>query len=423
MPHSVATAQIFVGPKPERGVSTMEKDYDMLEEQDVSVEAASPEDVLITEKPAKPLAICRHCGKLFEYNPPTQGGVFCSMACRKAGHSELIRDSYTPELRKKRSEAAKKQWADPEKRIQAGEAIKEALSKRTPEQKQESIAKQLATKQERYGVPEYRKIGLEAHGTICQRCGQDFSNDLSKLVVHHIDGEHYMDEITDNSPENLMVLCQSCHAKLHGEMRRQTSKFTGNKHFEKAAFEILKGLQELGFKLDYENFHGTPKRFARAYCEIFDGCIATEARISEILSTTFPANGDDTMVVATDIVCFSMCPHHLLPVEYHVCVGYIPDKNGEVLGISKLARLVDLLARRPALQESFTQQIVDALAGIGVQGAAALVEGQHMCMRMRGAQATHTTITTTAISGIFREDPNTKSEFLQAISSRLRFAK
>lgn len=366
-------------------------------------------------------SVCRHCGKEFTYNPKIQVGAFCSLACRKAGHSALIKESYTPELRQKRAEAAKKQWEDPEQRAVRSAHIKVACAKRTAEQKQASMEKQLATKRERFGPVDYRTVGIEAHGTTCQRCGRDLSDDLDQLVVHHIDGEHYMDAITDNTADNLMVLCRSCHNRLHAEQKMQNQKFVGNPHFERAAVEILKGLQELGFELDYPNFHSTPKRFARAYCEIFSGCVDTQQRIQNILATTFPANGDDTMVIAKDVVCFSMCPHHLLPVEYHVCVGYIPDKRGEVLGISKLARLVDILARRPALQESFTQQIVDCLMGIGVQGAVALVEGQHMCMRMRGAQATHSTITTTAISGVFREDPATKSEFMSLVRDRITF--
>lgn len=177
----------------------------------------------------------------------------------------------------------------------------------------------------------------------------------------------------------------------------------------------------MGFEPDYDNFHATPKRFARAYYEIFEGCVDTQRQIDEVLATKFPSNGNDSMVVAKDIVCFSMCPHHLLPVEYHVCVGYIPNKSGEVLGISKLGRLVNILAKRPALQEAFTKDIVDNLHKIGISGAIALVEGQHMCMRMRGAKAVNSTITTTAVSGTFADDASAKAEFMSDIQDRLKF--
>lgn len=217
-------------------------------------------------------------------------------------------------------------------------------------------------------------------------------------------------ELNDNknntNPEP--ISCEECKAK-------------GQEHFKNAANEILLGLQAMSFEPDYDNFHDTPKRFAKAYYEIFEGVLDTQAQIDEILSKSFPADGNDSMVVAKDIVCFSMCPHHLLPVEYHVCVGYIPNKTGRVLGISKLSRLVTVLSKRPCLQETFTQEIVNCLTDIGVYGAIALVEGQHMCMRMRGAKAVNSSITTTAVSGIFADDLSSKNEFMSLISDRLKF--
>ena len=383
----------------------------------------------------KEISICENCNKEFTYDPRISKGRFCSRDCRYAAHSKIIKESYTDELRKRRSESTKRQMQDP-KQIQirkekcgkhlehlSEEELKLAKIRRS-EIAKEAMNRPEVRKKISDGVRknvDYRSIALEVHGTCCQRCGKDLSNDLSSLVVHHIDGDHYIDEITDNSPENLMVLCKSCHSKLHWEMRRNADRFKGQYHFEQAANEILLGLKQMGFEPDYKNFHNTPKRFARAYQEIFEGVIETQEQIDDILSTTFPANGDDTMVVAKDIICFSMCPHHLLPVEYHVCVGYIPNKEGQVLGISKLCRLVEVLAKRPALQESFTQDIVDCLSGIGVYGAIALAEGQHMCMRMRGAKAITSTITTTAVSGIFADDRSSKSEFMSLISDRLRF--
>lgn len=376
-------------------------------------------------------SICEYCGKEFEYYPSMSKGRFCSRDCRYAAHSTIIKESYTDELREKRSEAAKRQMEDPEQ-IQTR---KEKCGKRGEDMTPEEHEKRSKAATECMNRPEvkdklsqanrksvdYRRIAIEAHGTCCQRCGKDLSDDLSKLQVHHIDGDHYIDEITDNSSSNLMVLCGRCHQKLHWEMRRQLDRFKGQYHFEQAANEILLGLKQMGFEPDYENFHNTPKRFARAYQEIFEGVVDTQEQIDEILATTFPANGDDTMVIAKDITCFSMCPHHLLPVEYHVCVGYIPNKTGQVLGISKLSRLVTVLSKRPDLQEAFTQSIVNCLDDIGVYGSMALVEGQHMCMRMRGAKALNSTITTTAVSGIFADDRSTKSEFMSLISDRMRF--
>lgn len=221
--------------------------------------------------------------------------------------------------------------------------------------------------------------------------------------------------------DSKVTLCNDCARKMQGIVTDTVNEFTGMENFELAAKHIIMGLHDLGFDTDWDNFHDTPKRFARAYCEIFSGCKDTDAQVKHILSTSFPSQGSENMVVAKDIVCFSACPHHLLPVEYHVCVGYIPKEGGNVLGISKLARLVNVLAKRPALQETFTQEICDSLDSVGALGSIALVEGQHMCMRMRGAKATNTSITTTSVSGYFKDNPSTKQEFLNNVSDRLKF--
>lgn len=221
--------------------------------------------------------------------------------------------------------------------------------------------------------------------------------------------------------DSKVTLCNDCARKMQGIVTDTVNEFTGMENFELAAKHIIMGLHDLGFDTDWDNFHDTPKRFARAYCEIFSGCKDTDTQVKHILSTSFPSQGSENMVVAKDIVCFSACPHHLLPVEYHVCVGYIPKEGGNVLGISKLARLVNVLAKRPALQETFTQEICDALDSVGALGSIALVEGQHMCMRMRGAKATNTSITTTSVSGYFKDNPSTKQEFLNNVSDRLKF--
>ena len=239
--------------------------------------------------------------------------------------------------------------------------------------------------------------------TTCDRCGD-------RKDVHTY-------RVTDNT----IYLCDKCAEKFSTQLEDFSNEFIGMKNFELAAKHIIMGLHDMGFETDYDNFHDTPKRFARAYSEIFSGCKDTDKQVKSILATSFPSAGSENMVIAKDIVCFSACPHHLLPVEYHVCVGYIPDKEGNVLGISKLARLVNVLAKRPALQETFTQEICDYLDSIGSKGSIALVEGQHMCMRMRGAKATNTSITTTSVTGYFKESDTTKQEFLNNVSDRLRF--
>lgn len=345
-------------------------------------------------------SICLKCGKEFEYDPHQSAGKYCSLKCRYADHSNIIKNSYTKELKEKHRLAAIKQMQDPEQR--KIRSIKRKGIKMSEEQKEK-----LSKKKQKY--VNYRKIAFEAHGMKCQRCGKELTP--KEAAVHHINGEHYVDDITDNSPNNLMVLCNHCHLKIHNKMNTLAKNFTGLKQFEQAANLILKGLNNMGMKLDIENFGGTPKRFARAYFEIFEGIYKQEEQIAEVLSTAFPSEGHNDMVIAKNIICYSMCPHHLLPVEYTVNIGYIPSPDGKVLGISKLARLATILAKKPALQESYTEQICNALQTIKPKGVVVSVQGRHMCMRMRGIQARESSIITSAVRGAF-EDFNTRQEFL-----------
>jgi len=247
------------------------------------------------------------------------------------------------------------------------------------------------------GATNYRHRALQHYGAICERCGEE---DEKKLVVHHKNFLNINTVLGDHSLDNLMVLCKSCHAKLHNSIK--LGGFTGIPNVEKGMHYILKGLnQQFGLDLTDENFKDTPKRVARAYYEIFEGINSEE--IENILSTSFPSQYNG-MVVIKDIQCFSMCPHHFLPVEYHVNFGYIPGER--VLGISKLARLVTLLGKQPMLQEDFTKAIVDILEKyIKPQGSIVQIKGKHMCMVMRGAEQRNAWTLTSAIRGNFTEAP------------------
>jgi len=180
----------------------------------------------------------------------------------------------------------------------------------------------------------------------------------------------------------------------------------------KAVFSILKAMEEhYGLILD-EHFKETPERVARAYEEIFGGLINTEKKVESLLNTTFFSKADE-MVVVRDIKIYSMCPHHLLPVEATVSLGYLPD--GKVLGLSKLARLVELLGKRPIIQEDLTSDIGHRLyTALGCRGVGVKVCGYHFCMKMRGVKKEAPTITTCML-GMFRDSASTRHEFLDAI--------
>jgi len=174
-------------------------------------------------------------------------------------------------------------------------------------------------------------------------------------------------------------------------------------------------LQSMGgeFGLDHlgPNFIDTPVRVARAYSEIFSGLLSDGIQIKEILSRTFPAKAQQ-MVTVGPISVWSMCPHHLLPVKMHVWLAYIPKKK--VLGLSKLARLVELVAKKPGLQEETTEEIAVKLQnGLQPKGTACLIRGRHLCMEMRGVKKSAVT-TTTSLQGVFFK-PTVRDEFLASV--------
>ncbi len=231
----------------------------------------------------------------------------------------------------------------------------------------------------------------------CARCGKDLLN--SGIVEYS-----YLDE-------NNNLLCENCYEKLQLELHKSASSFVGMREFEIAAEWMIKGLEAMGMNIDIGNFGGTPKRVGRAYYEIFAGCENTEDQVQNILKTAFPCEGDAGMIVEGPITTFSMCPHHLLPVEYQIFVAYIPKENQGVLGLSKLARLAEVYSKRPVLQEQLGKDIVAALASLDVDGAGCFIRGKHMCMRMRGIKKPESSTTTCALYGSFKEDTSTREEF------------
>jgi GTP cyclohydrolase IA len=171
-----------------------------------------------------------------------------------------------------------------------------------------------------------------------------------------------------------------------------------------AVKEIIVALHE---DPDREGLRATPERVARMYAEVFAGL---NENPTDILKIGFD-EGYDEMVVARDISFFSMCEHHLLPFFGVVHIGYVP--SGRVVGISKLARLTDSIARRPQVQERMTTQIADTLVeGLDPLGVAVVVEAEHLCMMMRGVKKPGSRIVTSVNRGCFRSNLATREEFL-----------
>ncbi|MFD4243871.1 GTP cyclohydrolase I FolE [Streptomyces sp. NPDC058525] len=183
------------------------------------------------------------------------------------------------------------------------------------------------------------------------------------------------------------------------------------KRAEAAVRELLIAVGE---DPDREGLLETPARVARAYKEIFAGLYQ---KPEEVLTTTFDL-GHDEMVLVKDIEVMSSCEHHLVPFHGVAHVGYIPSTDGKITGLSKLARLVDVFARRPQVQERLTTQIADSLMEIlDPRGCIVVIECEHMCMTMRGVRKPGAKTITSAVRGQLR-DPATRNEAMSLIMAR-----
>ncbi|MEV5980820.1 MULTISPECIES: GTP cyclohydrolase I FolE [Streptomyces] len=183
------------------------------------------------------------------------------------------------------------------------------------------------------------------------------------------------------------------------------------KRAENAVRELLIAVGE---DPDREGLLETPARVARAYREIFAGLWQ---KPEDVLTTTFDL-GHDEMVLVKDIEVMSSCEHHLVPFVGVAHVGYIPSTDGKITGLSKLARLVDVYARRPQVQERLTTQIADSLMEIlEPRGVIVVVECEHMCMTMRGVRKPGAKTITSAVRGQLR-DPATRNEAMSLIMAR-----
>ena len=180
---------------------------------------------------------------------------------------------------------------------------------------------------------------------------------------------------------------------------------------EAAVREILIGI---GDNPDREGLRDTPARVAKAYAEVFAG---VHQKAEEVLTTTFSI-GHEELIVVKDIPLYSTCEHHLVPFHGVAHVGYIPGETGQITGLSKIARLVDLYAKRPQVQERLTTQIADAMVNIlEPLGVIVVIECEHLCMSMRGIRKPGSTTVTSAVRGQLR-DAATRSEAMALIHTK-----
>lgn len=174
-------------------------------------------------------------------------------------------------------------------------------------------------------------------------------------------------------------------------------------------------IEAIGEDPNREGLRDTPARVAEMYTELF---IGVDKDPRDDLDIGFEL-GHREMVILKDIPFYSMCEHHLLPFYGVAHIGYIPNAEGRIVGISKLARVVETVARRPQLQERMTTEIADAIAdGIKADGVAVVIQAEHLCMIMRGIKKPGSNVITSAIRGAFRRKPASRAEFFSLIQGR-----
>jgi GTP cyclohydrolase I len=173
-------------------------------------------------------------------------------------------------------------------------------------------------------------------------------------------------------------------------------------------------LLELGEDPDREGLLKTPERVAKALAFLTHGY---RTKLGAVINQALFTQTTSSMVIVKDIEVYSLCEHHMLPFFGRCHIGYIPD--GKVFGVSKLARLVDVFARRLQLQERLTEQISQVvLEEIGAKGVGVLIEARHLCMMMRGVEKQNSTMVTSSVLGVFRDNLATREEFLNLVGRR-----
>ena len=183
--------------------------------------------------------------------------------------------------------------------------------------------------------------------------------------------------------------------------------------YPRAEAAVRELLAAIGEDPDREGLRDTPARVARAYAEVTAGL---RQRPEDVLTTTFDL-GHDEMVLVRDIELWSMCEHHLVPFTGVAHVGYIPSVDGKITGLSKLARLVDVFAKRPQVQERLTTQVADALVRIlEPRGVIVVIEAEHLCMTMRGVRKAGARTITSAVRGTMRSSATTRAEAMALIN-------
>jgi len=249
-----------------------------------------------------------------------------------------------------------------------------------------------------------KKRILERSNFKCEHCGKKVNEKTS--ILHHTEYQY-------SEPDEIFkIFCKACHLRLHRKLAQEQKKFNGNNQIARAVLEILKALK---INTNDENFRNTPARVSRYFCEMCEGLFC-EDEMKEILKTKFPSDYTG-MVITKNIVTYSLCPHHLIPVKYTIYVGIIYDK--EMLGLSKVGRITELMSKRPVLQEQLTEDVVEIFEkNLNCKGVMCVISGEHGCMHCRGIKQIQSEVITSSIRGNFK-NKDVRDEFLSLMKLKV----
>lgn len=346
--------------------------------------------------------VSRECAQMMAEKSNEKWANFITRKKRTDG----IRNSYTPELRKIRSESARNQFKDPNQRtIRRNIMVGKPMSKNTRKLLSESKTTNEWTK--------LRNVLYERAGSKCEICGiseEDLiSQGKNRLTIHE---KNYIQTIP--KLEDCILCCHSCHKRLHNELHKSnTPQEENTRHIFRVVKDLLKTLK---VDLLSDNFLETPRRFGSVLAEFSGMSIDFDFELEEICNSIFEHSGEG-LIITKNIEVYGLCPHHLLPVKYNISLAYIP--KGYAIGISKLTRLAEILAKKLQLQEHYTSQIADSLISyLKTPDVAVIVQGEHMCMRMRGVKDPHSKVIVSEMRGEFREDRSLRMETLALLELR-----
>lgn len=251
----------------------------------------------------------------------------------------------------------------------------------------------------------YRERAIKHYGLKCQICNRSLLEE--EVDVHHKDGKNFPNAYGNHSVENLMVLCRSCHSKIAPKYY----KVKGDLLVEKAAAEML---SRLGLDITNDpNLKDTPRRIAALYEEVFSGLKEENRPYITFFPNEKSTKCDQIVMVKANFM--SMCSHHFMPFFGEAFFGYIPGK--QLIGLSKIKRVIDYFANRPQLQEKLTQEVVDFLdEKIHPKGCMLVMKAMHMCVAIKDRSQLSAQATTSAVKGCFKET-TVKNEFLSLINS------